>query len=71
MRKHRAADKKMNFFHTTREYRNDMKIILKNARKNDHNQPHMITLNELNQAGQKSMNQASHNLESGHKNDKF
>ncbi len=53
MREHQAADRKMNFFHTIREYRNKMKMILKNVR-NDHNQVN-DTLNELNQIGR--MNQ--------------
>ncbi len=45
MREHRAADREMNFFHITREYRNEMKMTLKNFRIDQVN----VTLNELNQ----------------------
>ncbi len=61
MREHRTVDREMNFFHIIREYRNEMKMILKNARNDDHNQINAIILHEQNQ-----VDQSDHNHESDH-----
>jgi phage gp36-like protein len=70
VREHRAAGREVDFFHITREYRNEVEMTLKNARNGGHNQVN-ATLNGLDQVGQKSMDQASHSPGSGHKDDKF
>ncbi len=71
VREHQTAGRKIDFFYITREYQNEIKMTLKNARIDQVN----ITLNELNQVDQNSINQLDHNLESrnnfesDHKND--
>jgi hypothetical protein len=57
----------MDFFHITREYRNEMKMTLKNARISD--QINAITLQSKtqNQADQSDQNpESDHSLGSGH-----
>jgi hypothetical protein len=59
MRKHRAADREMNFFHTIRKYRNEMKMILKNARIADQ-------INVILQSKTQNQAESGHSHESGH-----
>jgi hypothetical protein len=37
VRKHRTANREINFFHIIKKYRNKMKMIFNNARNDDHN----------------------------------
>jgi preprotein translocase subunit Sss1 len=65
MREHRAAGREVDFFHITRKYRNEVEMILKNARNADHNQVN-ATLNDKTQNQVDQAEQSGHSPGSGH-----
>jgi hypothetical protein len=62
VREHRAAGREVDFFHTTREYRNEVEMTLKNARNGGHNQANAATL----QGKTQDQAESGHSHGSGH-----
>jgi hypothetical protein len=69
MREHRAAGREMDFFHTTREYRNEVKMTLKIARISGQVNAatlHGKTNDQADQSGHDPESQSGHSHDSGH-----
>jgi hypothetical protein len=71
VREHKIAGREIDFFHITREYRNEMNVTLKIDR---FDQINVVTLHDKtqNQSAQNEVDQkSSHSCESDHKDEKF
>jgi hypothetical protein len=72
VREHRAAGREVDFFHTTREYRNEVEMTLKNARNGGHNQANATLQGKTpDQADQSGHNHHGSGHCPGHGDEKF